>query len=95
MTMLTITDIQKKRKECFHIKGKQRFNLIEEYLLNNNCQAFTLGHYSESTNYPVWASTCYDSYFIIEGEMTNALVDKLFEIGMKVRKAKNGTYFQG
>jgi len=95
MTALTMLEIQKKRKECFTIKGKQRFNLIDTYLLNNNCQAVGLGHYSEATQYPVWSATIYDYYFIIDGELTDALLAKLFELGMKVKKAKQGTYFQG
>ena len=95
MTALTMTDIQNKRKECFTVKGKQRFELIESYLLNNNCQAVGLGHYSEATHYGVWSSTVYDYYFIIEGELTDVLLAKLFDLGMKVKKAKQGTYFQG
>ena len=97
MTMLTITDIQKKRKECFYIKGRCKFDLIQDYLSNNNCHAITLAHLSETTQKLVSTSytALYDFHFIIEGEMTNALVDKLFEIGMKVKKAKSKTYFQG
>ena len=97
MTMLTIADIQKKRKECFYIKGRSKFDLIQDYLSNNNCHAVTLAHLSETTQKLVSNSytALYDFHFIIEGEMSSALVDKLYEIGMKVKKAKNGTYFQG
>lgn len=97
MTMLTIADIQKKRKECFYIKGRSKFDLIQDYLSSNNCHAISLAHLSEATERLVSTSytALYDFHFIIEGEMTNALVDKLSEIGMKVKKAKNGTYFQG
>lgn len=94
MTILTIADIQKKRKECFYIKGRSKFDLIQDYLSNNNCHAISLAYLSEATE-KIVSTALYDTYFIIEGEMTNALVDKLFEIGMKVKKAKNGTYFQG